>query len=226
MPSSESPSSLRSCLEDVHAKLGVNTHLLRYQTDKPLVFLFDECHHDLVSKKVNIEAARFLVEKGIIGIIGVEGYAGGHKYDPHEDRYLKTCHPNLLPNSEWISNEKYFADAVTCFGITVVGIDSPEISDQLEIEYYPGNPYNLKRSAHFIVTLFDAIKETQKCGAILNAGGNHNDHIEKLVMNKSVDDLTSCSASFVRMRANCFPPEDAKRCMDVPHKLFITDDCM
>jgi len=177
-------------------------------SDKPIIFLFDEYHHDGESIEENISIADDLINKGIIEIIGIECYQTkrefsnkNHLYDPFKvgeclefPTHIKSTHPDLV----------------------IIGIDDSELMNRIEEDIYnenispPENPLQEERSMLFINTLLQEMNTRSiSRNAILNAGSRHNVDIMNFVRKNEIKLLKGLNYSFVRIRAESHPEKSS-----------------
>lgn len=183
---------------------------LRFEEGLPTAFLFDENHSNLnncIDK--NILNAIELINKGRVTIIGVESLAGGKSWDTENREYNEVYFDKKADDyyvKEYKSAGTKFADEVK--KVTKDGICGVEcwgmmhnISEDIVLKKYIEasiHPLNIKRSEHFIKTLFEKYS-INKGNLILNCGSNHNAHIEKWVMDGEIDLRVGTKANYIRI---------------------------
>lgn len=199
----------------------------------PIVFLIDERHHNVCHINENIVIAKNLLAYCNVNLIGVEGYNGGVLYNAalertnshhsahitvHYDRF-KITHQRLgEPQQEIpIGNDQQFSNAMIPEGRLVVGVDCEGFSDKalgIDTEDFiqPENrqEYSLRRSRHFIETLFwEYRKEDITGNLILNCGSHHNEHIRNMILQREIEAVAGMRASYYVIR-NIYHPDYEK----------------
>lgn len=187
--------------------------ILRTQIGLPVVFLFDEEHHNEGCLNNNLRNAIELITKGNIGIIGVESHSGGQVWDSNLRRYLevddeydygsiKISPVNTWPNfANGLKNNVNFIYGVECyFMMQKLNDDVLEIGNQYFGKDITEHPYNLERSKHFIRSLFELRAHLHSNGnLILNCGRDHNTHIEEWINTNKIDGISGFRANYVRI---------------------------
>ena len=171
------------------------------QVDSPTVFLFDEYHLFNALIDDNVAIAKTLIQIAGVTLIGVEGCAG--------DRITLQ---DIVSGGCFSRGTRFPLAMLACPGIEVVGVDSRELSSQIDKECQQGkwtakdHPFQKLRSEHMVKTI---IQQLQAHGnvkaAILNAGADHNDHIQTIVSGAKCNQVGADFVSFVRVRSRLFP---------------------
>jgi len=174
------------------------------QVDSPTVFLFDEHHPSDALIEDNIAIAKALIRIAGVTLIGVEGCAG--------DRISRRDLMIPFPNRYFGGRHLFTSAMLACPGMEVVGVDSPELSRQIEEDCQQGkwapekHPAEELRSDHMVKTIIQKLQARENVkAAILNAGADHNGHIQKIVLGAKRDEVGAAAVSFVRVRSRLFP---------------------
>lgn len=190
-------------------KLIGEIKILRCEEGIPTIFLFDEHHGNLnncIDK--NILNAKELIKNGNVGLVGVESLAGGKAWDPENQVYSEHYFDKKLDDTfikTYKSDSPQFANEISkVLANGVCGVECWAMTHRIQkdslAEKYLGaadNPLNIKRSEHFIKTLF-ANYNTTIGNLILNCGSHHNDHIEEWISTKTIDSLIGLKANYIR----------------------------
>lgn len=179
------------------------------QVDSPTVFLFDEHHPSDALIENNIAIARTLIRIAGITLIGVEGCAG--------DRISLRDLMIPIPNRHFGGRHLFTSAMLACPGIEVVGVDSPELSRRIQDDcqqgtFAPGNhPAEELRSEHMVRTIIQKIQARENVRAvILNAGADHNGHIQTILLSAKRDAVGAGAVSFIRYAPGCFQRYEEK----------------
>lgn len=176
----------------------------------PVVFLIDERHADDCINQ-NLQNAKELAEHCEILFAGVESGYGGWEWDDLNHIYTKKF--NAGSNAIGANKCPQFAQSLEKLGVLPLGVECQGLANELECDLADNpnggmvrdRPYNLKRSEHFIRTIFQLRKGLARNGnVILNVGGDHNTHIAEWVRNGSIQLKTGCKAAYVRLRAPAY----------------------
>jgi hypothetical protein len=174
------------------------------RVDSPTVFLFDEHHPSDALIEDNIAIAKTLIRIAGVTLIGVEGCAG----DGISRRDLMMP----IPNRHFGGRHLFTSAMLACPGMEIVGVDSPELSRRIDEDCQQGkwvpenHPAQELRSEHMVKTIIQKLQARSNVkAAILNAGANHNDHIQKIVMDTKRNQIGADTVSFVRVRSRLFP---------------------
>lgn len=177
---------------------------LSLQIDSPTVFLFDEHHPSDALIKDNIAIAKTLIRSAGVTLIGVEGCAG--------DEISRRDLLMPIPNRHFGGRHLFTSAMLACPGMEIVGVDSPELSRRIEDDCQQGkwvpenHPAQELRSEHMVKTIIQKLQARGNVkAAILNAGANHNDHIQTIVMESKRNQVGADIVSFVRVRSRLFP---------------------
>lgn len=182
-------------------------------TDVPVIFLIDENHGSDACIKQNLANAREMIEKAAVKLIGVESHAGGEEWDIHEERYNGRF--DMGEDANPVSDCPKFADEMRSSAAKVLGVESRSMSGEQQGDFRvggswygkeeKGHPLNKKRSEHFVRTLFELRRRHNLNGnLILNAGGDHNSHIEGWVRDGTIEAKAGQKAAYVRLRAPAY----------------------
>ncbi len=192
--------------------LGVLTQLLPGR-DVPILFLIDEEHRNDTCTNQNIINAHELVQKARVTLIGVESHRGGEEWD--DGNYKNTF--DIGQNPEPVSDYAYFAERIrqqypkTVFGVECLGmLNEQECNLSVDDNPWYGrqakdHPLDECRSEHFVRTLLELRSRHGLSGnLILNAGGDHNSHIERWVKDGTIEAKARQKAAYVRLRAPAY----------------------
>ena len=185
--------------------------VLLSEPDAPIVFLIDERHKHVESTDENIANARVLVRDADVTLIGVESHEGGCKWDDLAGDYSKWDYHNG-EDAQAINDWPNFADAMRRSAWKVVGVECSYLFDQQQGDFLFSNTQiqenrlNPDRSKHFIRTLLDLRSRNNLMGnLILNAGSEHQNHIEEWINDGTIESIAGQKASYVRLRASAYP---------------------
>ena len=174
------------------------------QVDSPTVFLFDEHHPSDALIEDNIAIAKALIRIAGVTLIGVEGCAG--------DRISRRDLMCPIPNKHFGGRHLFTSAMLACPGIEIVGVDSPELSRRIEDDCQQGrwtgqnHSLEMARSEHMVKTIIQKIRARENVKAvILNAGADHNGHIQTILLSDKRDELGAGAVSFIRVRSRLFP---------------------
>jgi hypothetical protein len=174
------------------------------QVDSPTVFLFDEYHLYNALIDDNVAIAKTLIQIAGVTLTGVEGFAG--------DRI--TLQDIMVPVSERCFSRgiRFTSAMLACLGMEVVGVDSPELSRRIEEDCQQGkwapenHPAEELRSEHMVKTIIGKLQARGNVkAAILNAGADHNDDIQTIVLDAKRNRVGAGTVSFIRVRSRLFP---------------------
>lgn len=201
--------------------------VLQAAKGSPVVFLFDEFHCDKACISENVANAHELVKKCGITLVAVESEYGGYTWDIESECYTKDRGVSLLETFFPESREKefdpgdskilandcpQFGDEMRRLGANVLGVECRGLSEALECAHaatkapISDHHFNLKRSKHFLRTLFDLQTHHALAGnLILNTGANHNTHIENWILSGEIDEIAGRKASYIRLRPPSYP---------------------
>lgn len=173
------------------------------QVDSPTVYLLEEIHSSDALIDDNIAISKTLVRAAGVTLIGVEGCAG--------DRISLQDFKNPSLARYFGGRPKFALAMLRCSGLEVVGVDSPELCNQIredceEGRWNAGNhPAEELRSKHMArIMITTILARVRPQAAILNAGARHIDDINKAVMAEP-DEVGAKVVSFVRVRSRKFP---------------------
>jgi hypothetical protein len=174
------------------------------QVDSPTVFLIDEHHSSDSLIDDNIAIARTLIRIANVTLVGVEGCAGGRiTLQDLKNPFLGRC---------FGGRHRLTAAILGSSGLEVVGVDSPELCNQISEDCQQGkwipstHPSEELRSAHMATRLIQTIRERGNIqAALLNGGARHNDDIEAIIRGVKSHDIGADGVSFVRIRSRLFP---------------------
>jgi len=170
------------------------------------VYLIDEHHGHDTSTRENIEIAKHLIAHNNVGLIGVEGYKGGFRFNTNINMYTDNYYTGNISENNRIGDYPLFAQEMVNQKAAIVGVDSEELSDKAVIDFVDYgiearlHPNQFIRSLHFIKTLFDEYNlRGSKGNLILNCGARHNDDILNLInMKINANFKRICSLSHPR----------------------------
>lgn len=198
----ERPVSLLGCVTPLLPGRGV-----------PVVFLIDENHGIDECIEQNIVNARALVQTAGVTLVGVESHRGGFEW--FEGKYSSRFDPgtNRMPVNRCpkFAEEMLKTHPGIVFGVECLGMsDEQECNCAVNDNPYFGkpikdHPLDAARSQHFIYTLFEMQTRHGRGGnLILNAGGDHNSHIEQWIKDGSIEARARRKAAYVRVRAPAY----------------------
>jgi hypothetical protein len=211
---------LRLALE---CELQAEAQIISFSPSLPAIFLLGENHARPDAIDQNIAIGKLLVRNAGVSLVAVEGAIGGRKFNMQSRTYLPDRHPATVTAQDvrnpcsprFIADRRRFAIAIVGEpGVQVVGVDSPELCNQMIEDVEAGridgrqigaHPNQGARSRHMILALVDELRERPNVrGAILNAGERHkNDIISAQTGNSEakVDNI----ASLVYVRSQPVP---------------------
>jgi hypothetical protein len=178
--------------------------------DVPVVFLMDEYHGTGECVDQNVCNARNLILKARVNLVGVESHSGGQEWDDYDCIYKDSFDngDNRIP----VNTCPAFADRMTALGTLVLGVECHGMLNNQHVDFdkegdWSGkavkeHPLNQERSRHFIRTLFQF--RSRRCvvgNLILNAGSDHNSHIEQWIQDRSIEEIAGEKAAYVRLQA-------------------------
>jgi len=191
---------------------GAVTQLLP-RRNVPIIFLIDENHGSVKCIEQNLANAGELVQKAAVTLIGVESRYGGQEWDDSEGSYKRSydAGDKLVAANTCTT----FADRMSSSAAKVRGVECFGLVGQMECESLPGgswhgkpikdHPLNEIRSEHFVRTVLELRSSLRLTGnIILNAGGNHNSHIEGWVRDGTIEAKARQEAAYVRVRAPAY----------------------
>lgn len=213
MPTEPTQYDLQACGIERPIRIVADLRILLPGMGVPVVFLIDENHGSGDCIKQNLAIARELIEKATVKLIGVESHAGGEEWDVHEERYNGKF--DMGEDTNAISDCPKFADEMRSSAAKVLGVESRSMSEEQQGDFCVGgswygkqekhHPLNEKRSEHFLRTLFELRRRHDLTGnLILNAGGDHNSHIESWIKDGTVETKARHKAAYVRLRAPAY----------------------
>ena len=217
----------------LHKSVSITGNLVELLEEygAPIVFLIDENHTSSDCINENVANATELVTKCNVDLIGVESHSGGYTWNCIFGRYDKDLdpnerlqqdlfggsNPNIDPGDspESVGACTQFADSLRNIKTKVVGVESLGLHRQLESDTAPGgsgygepisdNSWNLKRSEHFLRTLFQLRGHHGLSGnLILNVGGQHNTHVAEWIQDGSIENKAGSKASYIRVTASSY----------------------
>ena len=168
--------------------------------------------HEAECIRQNIANAKELIQKCNISLIGVESHLGSYLWDDcftHDYTTDFDNGENLMP----VNTYPEFADQLRIFGVPIVGVECQGLANELECNLVDApngeplgeRPFNIKRSEHFLRTLFQLYAQRRLSGnLILNIGGNHNSHIENWILTGTVVKISEREVTFIRLRAPAY----------------------
>jgi hypothetical protein len=176
----------------------------------PVVFLIDETHTQACIAQ-NIDNAKELVQRCNVSLVGVESHLGGFEWDDCSHRYSSNF--NNGENTTPFNTCPQFAEGMRKSGAKVLGVECRGLSNELECDFMNNPPpppisdrqFNVDRSKHFIITLFQLRSKHGLDGnLILNAGGNHNSHIARWIQAGIIESITGVKSAYIRLRAPAY----------------------
>jgi hypothetical protein len=190
-------------LNEVLANLEGTSEILHFEEEVPIVFLFDEEHHNMECKRANIRNALSLINEANILLIGLESRLGGRNWSEKNEEYDDERY-NLFYNCEF----KEFEEALMInhpeklTGVESIGMRTKilDLWGKGEIDQHtmPDHYVNMLRSKHFIRTLFEEYRSNHYEGnLLLNCGQDHNTHIANWIVESKIDKITGQRASYV-----------------------------
>lgn len=196
--------TFNSVLEDLVTNHQAVVTAIALRPDAPTVFLLDEHHGCGPLIDDNVAIAKTLIRIAAVALIGVEGCEG----DEISLGDLMNMHSN-----RFFGGRPRFASAMlACPGIEVVGVDSPKLCNEITDDCQQGkgiaksHPSQMKRSEYMVNTMHQKLKVRPTIkAAIINAGADHNDRIQAIVLGVKDENCGAVSASFVRVRSSQFP---------------------
>jgi hypothetical protein len=197
----------------VNERLGVpeawQCDAFELECRRPIVFIFDEYHHDVNSTSDNLELAASLIARHSLTLIGVEGYPS--PYDPCDesvDPSYARWSPARFPRRQSLATDVQFAEGIRANNVPIVGVENENLFCQLgaDIDRIDDDPINIHRSESFVLSLFWERKERTLDGDLmLNCGSNHGYHIMAIARGALARPTEWPVASFVRLRGPRFP---------------------
>lgn len=174
----------------------------------PFVFLFDEHHGNLnncIDK--NIENGIELVTHADVVLAGVESHSGGDEWNQYEQDYYNdgSRYDCEISDLNVVNTAPNFAIEINRQNnLLVCGIECRDILDKIQCNPLKmgisDHPLNIKRSRHFVKTLFEHYNSINSNGnIILNCGQNHNSHIQEWVLNNEIESITNNEANYIRI---------------------------
>ena len=117
-----------------------------------------------------------------------------------------------IPNRHFGGRHRFTSAMLACPAMEVVGVDSPDLSRRIEEDCQQGNcapgnhPAEELRSEHMVKTIIQKLQARGNVkAAILNAGADHNDDIQTIVLGTNRNQVGADIVSFVRVRSKLFP---------------------
>ena len=218
-----SPEQFQQLKLVLESQLGAEISAITPTPLSRTVFLMDENHSkpDLIDD--NVAIGRTLIREAAVSLVAVEGGVGGRRFDVQARAYLDSKHPSTLTaqdlrnpySPKCLSDRRRFALAmVDVPGVAVIGVDSPELFNQMleDVETGRFDPKQIAshanqeaRSRHMMLSLVEELHARPDVkAAILNAGRRHIDDIVSAHNSGTTETMGANVISLVRVRSKRF----------------------